>query len=151
MQVLRTGSKASELPTSRLSLYKEAPTADIMLSELESFALARLRSTFCHRSPDAGLWFASFLAKMRVRERADEPWLTIAVVLRELDAAKLRGIKGPSLTAHIKKMLDAEFPNTPGKAGEVKRKDEFSHFILRAAFADTYVLHRDSAHDSVVG
>ncbi|KAB5550903.1 eukaryotic and archaeal DNA primase, large subunit-domain-containing protein [Coniochaeta sp. 2T2.1] len=105
----------------RLNFYTLPPTSDITLEQFEQWAIDRLR------------------------------------VLAELEACAFRN-RGPDETAnHMKPFLERYLPlnanssarGGPGKGGEgearlqeQRRKDHYSHFILRLAFASTEDLRR---------
>jgi hypothetical protein len=60
------------------------------------------------------------------------------VVLKEIDAARVRGMKGDILARVVKDVMLRELPIRKESAEEDLRRDRLSHFILRLAFADTY-------------
>lgn len=107
--------KENEYPH-RLSLYDVPPTQEISLQEFETWAIDRLR------------------------------------ILAELESCSFRNRSPQETAAHMQPMLKKYLPlsnNTAAAAGHVdqrlkdeRRKDHYSHFILRLAFSGTEELRR---------
>lgn len=107
--------KDNEYPH-RLSLYDVPPTQEISLQEFETWAIDRLR------------------------------------VLAELESCSFRNRSPQETTAHMQPLLKKYLSlsnNTSAAAGQVdqrlreeRRKDHYSHFILRLAFSGTEDLRR---------
>ncbi|ETN43621.1 uncharacterized protein HMPREF1541_02780 [Cyphellophora europaea CBS 101466] len=100
----------------RLSLYDVPPTQEISLEEFETWAIDRLR------------------------------------ILAELESCSFRNRSPQETAAHMQPMLKKYLPlsnNTAAAAGQVdqrlkdeRRKDHYSHYILRLAFSGTEDLRR---------
>ncbi|KAL9108840.1 MAG: hypothetical protein Q9187_008246 [Circinaria calcarea] len=118
----------------RLNLYTVPPTAEITLEEFEQWAIDRLRSTSNHKQD---LYMTP---------------LTYTSVLAELEACSFRNKTPAETEAHIRPLLDKYLPLSTNSSarGDPKderlkherRKDHYSHFILRLAFSSTEDLRR---------
>lgn len=112
----------------RLNFYILPPTAEITLEEFEQWAIDRLK----------GVLGVNALQLARI---------LMFTVLSELEACTFRN-KGPEETAeYMKSILDKYLPMRAGTSKganlqEERKKDHYSHFILRLAFSATEDLRR---------
>ena len=125
--------KEQEYPH-RLNVYDIPPTAEVTLEEFEQWAIDRLRSS-------------SVTATTRVYSSAD-----FATVLAELEACSFRNKTLAETSAHITPLLNQYLPLSPNSTSSAgsqddgikleRKKDHYSHFILRLAFSSTEDLRR---------
>lgn len=109
----------------RLSIYQQPPTAEITLEQFEQWAIDRLRSKLHNHC-----WVQANM-----------------VVLAELEACDFRRRTVVETADHMKPLLQKYLPlnaNTSSPNGSAdeglkdeRRKDHYSHFILRLAFSST--------------
>lgn len=119
----------------KLNLYTVPPTAEITLEEFEQWAIDRLRSTPYHKQ----------ILYMTLS-------LTYPLVLAELEACSFRNKTPAETEAHIRPLLDKYLPLSANSSARgnpkderlkrERKKDHYSHFILRLAFSSTEDLRR---------
>ena len=121
----------------RLNLYTVPPTSEITLEQFEQWAIDRLRSTLASlsRKPSRCVYVAD-----------------ICAVLSEIEACSFRNKSLPETANHILPLLQRWLPldsNSSSSAGsqddrlkQQRRKDHYSHYILRLAFSSTEDLRR---------
>ena len=130
IQFARAAYKENDYPH-RLSLYDIPPTAEISLEEFETWAIDRLRSEL----------FVS-----------NTEYMLNCTVLAELESCSFRNKSSQETAAHIEPLLKKYMPlsnNSAAAGGQVdqrlkdeRKKDHYSHWILRLAFSRTEDLRR---------
>ena len=114
----------------RLSFYDVPPTAEITLDEFETWAISRLK----------GIYTLIFICP---REFSNG----IFIVLSELEACSFRNRSPEETAEYMKDILNKHLPlksnssKSPNLQQE-RKKDHYSHFILRLAFSSTEDLRR---------
>lgn len=115
----------------RLNFYSLPPTAEITLEEFEEWAIHRLKG----RSP--------IVRDSIVFSRAN----ILPIVLAELEACTFRNRSWDETVEYMKPILEKHMPLSQNSSRspaleEERRKDHYSHFILRLAFSSTEDLRR---------
>lgn len=112
----------------RLNFYSVPPTADITLEEFEEWAIHRLKGMI------PGSHFGNCC-------------LCSVLVLAELEACSFRNKSHEETVDYMRPILEKHMPLSQNSARslvqqEERRKDHYSHFILRLAFSTTEDLRR---------